>query len=251
MTLEILQRAKIPQSGFAGLREYQMVMNSDIFGSYANEQSWNGIGNFVYLADAKFEPFGETRLHHHKGIDVISVLVEGRISHEGSLGNGKSIKKDQVQVQSSGLEGFSHNEVNPDNFENRMIQLWILPEKKDSKSNYKTIDLEKGKIVRVYGNEENKNNEFSNKTSIDIGILALEQDIEISGRFIAYITRGSGKIDEENISEGDLVQGKDLKFKSTSDRTQIIIIKDSKFKSTSDRTQIIIIKDSKEEKNSV
>ena len=228
MTLKILHRHEITQSGFAGLREYQLVMNSDIFGSYANDQSWNGIGNFVYLADAKFEPYGETRLHYHKEIDVISVLVEGQISHEGSLGSGKNIKKDQVQVQSAGTEGFSHNEVNPDNFENRMIQLWAIPEKKDTKSNYKTYDLQTGGISRVYGGNENKNKVFSNKTSIDVGLLEKNQNIQIASNFILYLTRGSGKINEDRISEGDLIQGTDLKFTSTSDRTQVIIVKDSK-----------------------
>ena len=228
MSFEILRRQEIPQSGFAGLREYQLVMNSDVFGSYANEQSWNGIGNFVYLADAKFEPYGETRLHRHKEIDVISILVEGQILHEGSLGNGKSIKKDQVQVQSAGEEGFSHNEVNPDNFENRMIQLWAVPERKNTKSNYKTYDLQIGKILQVYGGNKNESNEFTNKTSIDVGLLELDQEIQIEGHFIAYIARGVGKINEESISEGDLIQGKNLKFISKSDRTQTIIVRDSK-----------------------
>ena len=33
-----------------------------------------------------------------------------------------------VQVQRAGGEGFSHNEINPDDIENRMIQLWVVPE---------------------------------------------------------------------------------------------------------------------------
>jgi hypothetical protein len=33
------------------------------------------MGNFVYLADARFLPRGETHLHSHREIDVISVMV--------------------------------------------------------------------------------------------------------------------------------------------------------------------------------
>ena len=34
----------------------------------------------------------------------------------------------QVQVQRAGGEGFVHNEVNPDDKENRIIQMWVTPE---------------------------------------------------------------------------------------------------------------------------
>ena len=81
------------------------------------------------LADAKFFPNGETHLHPHKEIDVISVIAEGRISHKGTLEEGTILHVNQVQVQRAGGEGFAHNEVNPDNKENRMIQLWVTPEK--------------------------------------------------------------------------------------------------------------------------
>ena len=76
--------------------------------------TWPGLGNFVYLADAKFIPNGETHLHPHKEIDVISVIVKGRISHEGTLEQGKTLEKNHVQVQRAGGQGFTHNEVNPD-----------------------------------------------------------------------------------------------------------------------------------------
>lgn len=66
--------------------------------------------------------------YSHKEIDVISIIVEGGINHEGSLKHGQSLGTDQAQAQRAGGEGFSHNEINPDNKKNRLIQLWVLPE---------------------------------------------------------------------------------------------------------------------------
>jgi redox-sensitive bicupin YhaK (pirin superfamily) len=73
-------------------------------------------------------PHGETRMHAHHEIDVISVMVKGRIAHEGSLQHGQNLSGNDVQVQRAGGEGFSHNEINPDDNWNRMLQLWVLPE---------------------------------------------------------------------------------------------------------------------------
>jgi len=118
--MEILHRDELKRGGFAGLREYRLVTDTRLFGEHSSNQSWNGIGNFVYLADARFLPKGETRLHSHKEIDVISVMVEGCIKHEGSLEHGQEMQSHHVQAQRAGGEGFSHNEINPDDTENRM-----------------------------------------------------------------------------------------------------------------------------------
>ena len=128
MSIQILNRDSLELGGFAGIREHRLVVDPKVFGSNAT-RAWPGIGNFVYLADAKFIPNGETHLHPHKEIDVISIIVDGRISHKGTLEEGKIIGANHVQVQRAGGEGFLHNEVNPDDKENRMIQMWVRPEK--------------------------------------------------------------------------------------------------------------------------
>jgi hypothetical protein len=221
--MEILHRDDLTQGGFAGLREHRLVMNPKIFGS-AESGTWSGIGNFVYLADAKFVPNGETHLHPHKEIDVISVVVEGRIAHEGTLEEGNLLKTNQVQVQRAGGEGFSHNETNPDDKENRMIQLWITPEKSGEAAGYKLYELQQGKITRVYGGPQGQDETFPSMTIMDVGLLDTNQKITLEGDFIAYLTRGSGVIDEENITDGDLVKGNNLTFQASED-TQLIVIR--------------------------
>lgn len=101
MNLQILHRDDLPLGGFAGLKEHRLVKDRRIGG---DGNAWNGLGNFVYLADARFLPKGETKMHPHKEIDVISVMVEGRIAHEGSLEHGQSLEANQVQAQRAGGE---------------------------------------------------------------------------------------------------------------------------------------------------
>ncbi len=146
--MKVLTLEQLPQGGFAGLKEKQLVKDSRVFNKAIGTQAFDGIGNFVYLADANFEPFGETGMHPHHEIDVISVMAKGRISHAGSLEHGQSLETGWAQVQRAGGEGFSHNEINPDDETNKLIQLWVLPEVSGQKAGYKAYQPVIGNRVR-------------------------------------------------------------------------------------------------------
>jgi redox-sensitive bicupin YhaK (pirin superfamily) len=218
-----LQRDSLTETGFAGLREHRLVKNPSVFGSSVNSDgSWAGMGNFVYLADARFIPKGETRMHSHKEVDVISVMVDGNISHQGSLGHGKDLKVNDVQVQRAGGEGFSHNEINPDDAWNRMIQLWVLPEKAGQAASYKVYQPSYGESTRIYGGFGD-NDAFPSHTQVDVALLQKDESINFEGNFIAYITRGTGQANSQEIVAGDMLAGKGLVFTAL-ENTQLIII---------------------------
>ena len=75
--MDILHRDDLPEGGFAGLREHPLVMDPKLFGGHANPGTRPGLGRFVYLADARFLPKGDTRMHDHREIDVVSVVENG------------------------------------------------------------------------------------------------------------------------------------------------------------------------------
>ena len=222
--MEILKRDRLNEGGFAGLKEHRLIKDPKVFGPQANyDGSWPGLENFVYLADARFMPHGETHMHSHHEIDVISLMVDGNIKHEGSLEHGKDLSRDEVQVQRAGGEGFSHNEVNPDESWNRLIQLWVLPEVVGQPAGYKFYKLDTGRLTRIYGGEKTNDSDFVSNTKIDVGLLRNGQQIELDGAFLSYITRGQGIANNEQVQEGDLIRGSSLKFKASED-VQLIVI---------------------------
>ena len=221
--MKILQRDDIERGGFSGLREYRLVTDIRLFGDQKSSKAWDGIGNFVYLADARFLPKGETGLHSHKEIDVISVMVEGRIMHEGSLKHGQQMESHHVQAQRAGGEGFSHNEINPDDVENRMIQLWVLPEHPGQVAGYKLYSPKEGELTRVYGGEAGQEETLDSHTLIDVGVISAGKSISLSTPVMAYITRGSGTLNGQLVKDGDLIRDDRLEF-SAKDDTQLIII---------------------------
>ena len=223
MSIQVLHRDDLELGGFAGLREHRLVMDSKVFGSHIESGVWSGLGSFVYLADAKFIPHGETKLHPHKEIDVVSVIVDGRIAHKGTLEEGNILESNKVQVQRAGGEGFAHNEVNPDDSENRMIQLWFTPEKSGEAADYRLYTLQQGQMTQVYGGDQEQNQTIPSKTIMQVGLLESNQTILLSGKFIAYLIKGSGKINQSKISSGDLFKGQDETFESLENSELIVI----------------------------
>jgi hypothetical protein len=235
--MQVLSRKSLPLGGFAGLTEHRLVTDRRVFGARKAPNTFDGIGNFVYLADAQFNPHGETHMHSHKEIDVISIMMSGRVSHEGSLEHGQSLKAGEVQVQRAGGEGFSHNEKNPDNTKNRMLQLWVLPEVAGQAAGYKHYSLPETGVTRIYGNKEHgskgsggsqgKKTTFASKTTIDIVRLTSGESINFSDEVLAYVSNGTAEFSDENNSfnaeDGDLIRSYKTDIVATSD-VEIVVV---------------------------
>jgi len=221
--MNIIRRNSLRRGGFAGLRETRLVMSPRIFRGNRESGTSPGIGRFVYLADARFMPLGETRMHAHKEIDVISVMVEGRIQHEGSLEHGQELHADSVQVQRAGGEGFTHNEINPDDAKNRMIQLWVLPETPDEPAGYQMFESISGKRTRIYGGSDEQNETFASHTIIEIVDISAGEALKQPGKSLVYITTGVGEVDGEVLREGHLIETTDLNFTASTDCKLIVV----------------------------
>ncbi|MBF0381074.1 MAG: pirin family protein [Magnetococcales bacterium] len=221
--MQILKYDDLQQGGFAGLLERRFVTDIRLFGSSKEHNTADGIGNFVYLADANFNPKGETGLHPHHEIDVISVMVEGRVDHAGSLEHGQQLTAGMVQVQRAGGEGFTHNEINPDDKPNHMIQIWIMPDEIGEPADYQVHTPKIGERLQVYGGDKNSTKLLYSKTAVDVAIVKAEQTITHDGDVIVYICKGGGVINGETQTAKTLVRTNKFSFTAQS-QSQLILI---------------------------
>lgn len=218
--MEILSRSSLPQGGFAGIREHRLVTDSRLFGRHKKPENSEGLVNMVYLADAQYNPNGESGMHPHSEIDVISIIVEGRVHHEGSMEHGKNLVAGDVQVQRAGGEGFSHNEINPDHSKNRMLQVWVFPEKKGQPASYKFYTPKLDGVTRIYGGDKSQSKTFASQTIIDIVHLKKAESMELIGEHLSYVIAGEATFSEANnnkkysvhdAQDGDLIRSTDAK----------------------------------------
>lgn len=219
--MKILHRDSLPRGGFAGLKETRLIVDNKVGG---DTSTWNGLGSFIYLADARFLPNGETRMHPHHEIDVITIMLEGQLSHEGSLKDGQSMEKNQVQVQRAGGEGFKHNEVNPNSSGNRLLQLWALPENTGEPAGYKFYQLKNNELMRIYGGKKSQSDTFDSHTVIEVGLLNKNKTITKKGEYLAYVTNGEGQINGKTVTDGDLIYGDNFDFTVQSDQLHLTLI---------------------------
>ncbi len=215
-TLKITNRDDLPRGGFAGVRETRVVA--------PYEGASKGLGSFIYLADAEFIPNGETGMHPHRDVDIVSVMLKGNIQHRGTLEDGSMLSGRTIQVQRSGT-GMMHNEVNPDTERNRMLQIWFLPPQRGLDPAYKTYSLNQGETVTILGGDDGES--FDNACKLEAALLKAGQTFKKAIPFIAYLAEGAGNANGTEVREGALIEGGELEFEATEDAELMVITQNS------------------------
>lgn len=86
--------------------------------------------NEDYIAPAQGFP-----THGHRDMEIITYVIEGELSHRDSMGNGETIRPNEVQRMTAGT-GVLHSEYSSPTDKTHLLQIWILPEKQNLQPSY-------------------------------------------------------------------------------------------------------------------
>lgn len=107
-------------------------------------------------------------LHPHSNMEILTIILDGEITHWDSLWNKETIKKWQIQTMTA-WTGIFHSEENLSEKEVHLYQIWFLPSHIWNKPSYKDINI---------SIEKNNLNLIATNTKIDWAWY-LDSDIKV------------------------------------------------------------------------
>jgi redox-sensitive bicupin YhaK (pirin superfamily) len=104
------------------------------FAEYYNPENMQ-FGALRVVNDDVVQPGTGFDTHPHRDMEILSYVVDGRLSHADSMQNEATLTRGQVQYMSAGT-GVLHSEHNWAKEPLRFLQIWILPDRKGYKPDY-------------------------------------------------------------------------------------------------------------------
>ncbi|MCP9916339.1 pirin family protein [Cyanobium sp. ATX 6F1] len=90
------------------------------------DPAWMGFGPLRVINDDTIAAGRGFGMHPHSDMEIITVMVDGELSHRDSMGNGEVLHAGEVQRMSAGT-GVVHSEINQSDRPCRLLQVWIEP----------------------------------------------------------------------------------------------------------------------------
>ena len=93
-------------------------------------------GSLRVLNQDRIQGGGGFPRHPHQDMEIVTVVLEGELRHEDSMGNGSVIRPGDVQYMSAGT-GVTHSEFNAsENEPLHLLQMWVMPARPGGEPRY-------------------------------------------------------------------------------------------------------------------
>ncbi|MEO6656533.1 MAG: pirin family protein [Pyrinomonadaceae bacterium] len=96
------------------------------FADYYDPQ-FMGFRDLRVINEDVIEPGQGFPKHGHRDMEIITYMISGELSHRDSMGNGETIRPNEVQRMTAGT-GVLHSEFSSETDKTHLLQIWILPE---------------------------------------------------------------------------------------------------------------------------
>src|ERR1700759_5452352 len=93
------------------------------FSDYCNPIK-SAFGTLITFNDDYVQPGKGFGIHPHVNMEIISILLQGKMNHKDTLGYSTVVEPGGVQIMSAG-SGLRHEEYNIGDDEVNFLQIWI------------------------------------------------------------------------------------------------------------------------------
>lgn len=172
--------------------------------------------------------------HGHRDMEIITYVIDGELSHRDSMGNGETIRPNEVQRMTAGT-GVLHSEYSSPTDKTHLLQIWILPEKQNLRPGYEQ---------KLFAPEEKQGRlRLVASKGGDDGSVHINQDVKLyasilnSGESVSHelmgnrhswiqVVSGSLDMNGEKFNKGDgaaVSEESSLTVKASENRTEFLL----------------------------
>jgi quercetin 2,3-dioxygenase len=203
------------------------------FADYYDPENMN-FGSLRVFNDDTIDAHSGFGAHSHQNMEIITIVLEGKLTHKDSLGNVGMIGKGEVQYMSAGT-GVTHAEVNEGDAPVHLYQVWITSKEKNLPPLYAQRDFSvisnRNSLLPVAAGIQEGETLFI-RTDAVIYTSTLEEGASIQyetkdkrGSFV-YITSGVLSINGETYEAGDQarIEGEETLHLTAATQAHFILI---------------------------
>jgi redox-sensitive bicupin YhaK (pirin superfamily) len=205
-TMDIIKADKRHFSDFGWLKTYWLFSFSDYFDPQ-NIQ----FGALRVFNDDVVQPGTGFPTHPHEEMEIITIVLDGEMTHQDSMGNKAVIRAGDVQRMSAGT-GLTHSEFNLAEAPVHFYQIWIFPDQGGLKPSYdqRNFDAESWhNALLPVASGQGLESTVKFHTAATIYRCDLDQGKEVTHtptagrRIFVYVTKGELEANGTMISEKD------------------------------------------------
>jgi quercetin 2,3-dioxygenase len=176
-------------------------------------------------------------LHPHDNMEIITIPLEGDLTHKDSMGNAATIHHGDVQVMSAGT-GIRHSEHNHNgDKELKLLQIWMFPDKINVEPRYDQISLNiadrHNKLQQILSPNQNDAGVWVHQNAwFHLGVF--DEGLEIKYKLksqnngvYAFVISGSFEINGQKLNKRDglgVWDLEELKIQSHSEASEILLM---------------------------
>jgi hypothetical protein len=170
-----------------------------------------GHGKLRVFNDDVVRPGTGFPTHPHDEMEIITIVLEGEISHRDSMGNGGVVRAGEVQRMSAGT-GLTHSEYNEGDRDLHFYQVWILPDEKGLAPSYEQKKVDPADFTNVLfplASGQGQAGAVSFHTDATIYRSRLEAGRQVhhqtsaDRKLFVYLTTGSLRVNGETLAARD------------------------------------------------